>query len=597
VDDPLGPPELLRFGELGCLAGCNLFGRETAALEKTGKTGFAGSSDDEDPLDALIPASFKEERNFEDDKGITLRLEALDVLKNPLTDQGVEEPFQPGSALGVVKDQSAQSAPIEMPCRAGLGKLLAQKALEFLGDLVGEAIGIDHRDASLVEQSPYGTLPTADTAREPDNTSMRCLGHLSHDLPFPSQGYLVGGAVRDWLLGRRPRDLDFVVPHPAAEAQALADRLGERSFLWDPERSYWRVVAPGWTVDVAPLRGSLAEELARRDYTVNALALSARGALLGSPLALADLASFRLRLQGRERLIEDPLRALRGPRLAVELRFRLEPQTLKLLSEELLTFKAHLPAWERIGTELAALMRTRGAPRGWRLLAELGYLRVVLPELAATQGVLQGGRHHLEVFEHSLACLAELLELDPQAPEPLRWAALLHDVGKPMTQSRDERGIHFYGHARLGAQLVREALGRLRMGHDLAERVAELIARHMDPFPEGERLQRRWFLRHRDLLPDLLYLEWADVRAQRGQEAQAMEERLREGLKRWQAQAAPSPRLLNGHEVMALLGLPPGPEVGRALRLLEEAQALGELNDPMEARSFLLAKYRPREPS
>lgn len=410
--------------------------------------------------------------------------------------------------------------------------------------------------------------------------------------PFAPQGYLVGGAARDLLLGQAPKDYDWLVPDPQRSARETAG-AGGAAFVLDAGRGYWRVVVGGVQHDFAPLPGDLTSELTRRDYTVNALALDAAGHVTDPTGGLKDLRRKTLRMVSANNLRDDPLRLLRGVRLATRLGFTLEADTRTAITA-LAAEGLSLPAAERIAAELNALLLLPDAARGLELLHRLGLLALYLPELAEGAGVSQGGFHHLDVLHHNLEALHQLLARRPDAPLSLRWAALLHDVAKPRCLSLDAAGrLHFYGHAEQGAALTLSILGRLRQSHELAGRAAALVKYHMLPLPQNEAEARRFVHRRRELLPDLLWLMLADREAARGRgSTQASRHAYALGFERILAAlegqpTAPKP-LLSGGEIMALLNLPPGPQVGAAVRALAEAQALGEVGSVEGARAFVL---------
>jgi len=420
--------------------------------------------------------------------------------------------------------------------------------------------------------------------------------------PCPVGGTLVGGAVRDALLGRPSADTDWLVADPQASARQLAAALEGSAFPLAEARGAYRVVAGNRTFDLSPLTGSLADNLAARDYTVNAMAVTPDGTLIDPFEGRRDLARKQLRMLSPTALTADPLRPLRGVRLAVELGFGLEPATRQVITSHAVAQvrgAASLPAWERVTEELGRIVMSARAADGVALLATLGLLETYLPELAQTCGVEQlGGRysepcgfHHLDVFEHSVEALRQLLVRFPEADSSLRWAALLHDIGKPATKSYDEAGryYHFYGHDRLGSRLAQAALARLRAPHEVALRVAKLVRYHMLPLPKGERAARRFAHRRRDILPDLLKLMIADREAARGPlSSDRAREAYRLALGRVLAiMAEPQPPLLDGHEVMALLNLKPGPQVGQAMRFIQEAQAVGDVRTREDAEAAL----------
>src|SRR5690625_1690438 len=418
--------------------------------------------------------------------------------------------------------------------------------------------------------------------------------------PWPEGGHLVGGAVRDALLGQETADLDWLVAQPERAASLAARLLDGAHFALDEQRGYWRVVTGGHIRDYLALRGTLEDDLKRRDFTVNTLALSASGEIIDVCGGLADLQAGVLRMTGEEQLRSDPLRLLRGVRLATVHQLELEAvtaETITALAGELATGELPLPAWERSRAELDQILLSDGAPRGLRLLDELGLLEPFLPELSACRGVDQGGMHHADVLGHHIDTVAQLLHFFPDADLSLRWAALLHDVGKPATRTVDEGElgrIRFHGHERVGADIARQLLMRLRHPSARVERVAQLVRRHMQPLPQDEKATRRFIHRYGELLPDLLRLMIADREATRGRlstEAGRNRYRLAVGRVLEQLDSVPpepEPPLLSGAELMELLGLEPGPRVGQAVRYLAELQAVGDAQTVEQAKEHLL---------
>ena len=450
---------------------------------------------------------------------------------------------------------------------------------------------------------------------------------------------LVGGAVRDVLLGRAPSDLDWLVADPEATARALAGAWGGSLVALDPARGHWRVVVgtpdrsadldpPEGAPDVAPAgadpravpgartwdfaapRGaSLEDDLRRRDLTVNALAWRPHDEALIDPTGgLADLRAGRVRLAGPRALHDDPLRAWRVVRFAARLGFRVERATraqVAVAAGALARGALPRPAPERVGAELEALLTTPVAGRAVRALDELGLLALDLPELTAGRGVRQGPLHHLDVLDHQIEALQQLVDGFPDADLALRWATLLHDVGKPPTREPGGLGPdglvlrdRFTGHDRVGADLAASALERLRQPRARVARVHALVAAHMRPLPGDERGARRFVHRLRPLLPDLLRLMLADREAARGRGASAAARRAyRERVGRVLAAldaTPPAPALLDGRAVMAALDLAPGPEVGAILAAVAEAQALGEVVDRDGALAYAERVARAR---
>ena len=420
---------------------------------------------------------------------------------------------------------------------------------------------------------------------------------------WPEGAVLVGGAARDLLRGVSPKDWDWAAPDPQRAAETMARLTGGAVFALDVERAYFRVSAGAeqhdsrhhdpQQHDFVPLPNDLSADLLRRDFTVNALALHPGGQVSDPAGGVRDLKARRLRMVSEANLRADPLRLLRAARLSVTLGFELAGETREAVVR-LARAGLPLPAHERVRDELHALLLHPEAARGLLLLHELGLLSLSLPELLEGADLIQGGFHHLDVFRHGVEALHQLLGRFPDAPLALRWATLLHDVGKPRTRSGEGAGQHYYGHDKVGAALAGQMLERLREPSALVARVSALIAAHMVPLPASEREARRFVHRRRPLLPDLLALMLADREAARGpRSSEASRLSYQQGMDRVLAAledqpVSPAP-LLSGADVMALLKLPPGPAVGEALRALAEARALGDVPNTEAARAWLLA--------
>jgi putative nucleotidyltransferase with HDIG domain len=432
--------------------------------------------------------------------------------------------------------------------------------------------------------------------------------------------WLVGGAVRDRLLERHTDDVDVALPgDPRAAARRIAKQAGGTAFQLSHEFGGWRVVGPdhAWHVDLLPLRGGdLRDDLAARDFTVNAMAEPLAGGELVDPHGgRHDLEARRLRMVSERSLPDDPLRGLRAVRFSVELGFTIEPATGAAVRE-------HAPAIARVSPErvFAELKRVVAAPRvrdGLALMGESGLLAAVLPELEALRGVEQSVYHHADVLDHTLEVLDAVVAMEadpaavglggePAAPvaallaEPLadeltrgtalRFAALLHDAAKPHTRGeRPDGRVTFVGHDSEGAELARGVLRRLRASERLAGYVAALTRHHLDlGFMVHERpLSRRAIWRYlaatAPYSADVTLLTVADRLATRGRKAEpaiaAHVEVAREVLAHAFAvrEAGPQPPLVAGDELAAALGIRPGPELGALLRALEEDRYAGEI--------------------
>lgn len=432
--------------------------------------------------------------------------------------------------------------------------------------------------------------------------------------------WLVGGAVRDRLLGREVDDLDVVVGgDPEQAARAIRRHGGGALFALSQSFGAWRVVARdrSWHVDVLPLKdGDLAADLAARDFTVNAMAEAVGGGELVDPHGGAsDLSARRLRMVGPGAFEADPLRVMRAVRLAAELGFAVDPATLSAAREQ----AARLPevAAERIWAELRRIVAAEDPVGALELMEAAGATAAVLPELLAMRGVEQNRFHHRDVHDHTLEALGAVvaLERDPSPLGPaareaasllslplaegmtrwgsLRLAALLHDAAKPRTLGRRPDGtVTFLGHDREGADIARAALGRLRASERVREHVASLTRHHLRAgFLVHERpLSRRAIHRYlRATAPwqvDVTVLTVADRLATRGDNAaRAIAAHLEVAAELLTAAVQEPQRepLIRGDDLARQLSLRPGPELGRLLAQLEEDRYAGEISTREDA--------------
>lgn len=438
------------------------------------------------------------------------------------------------------------------------------------------------------------------------------------------RAWVVGGAVRDRLLGRVTVDVDVALPGGVADAaRALGRRAGGFAFSLSESFGAWRVVAHDrrWQLDLLPLGGgTIEEDLAQRDLTINAIAEPLHREGYVDPFGgLEDLRRRRLRAVRDDAFARDPLRTMRLARLACELGFEADPQTLALARASAPGLARVAP--ERVFAELRRVIIADRAVQGLRLLDEVGAAAAVLPELVALRGVEQSRYHHLDVFEHTLAVVSEAIALDREPDrlangedalalrrllgEPLgneltraqalRFGALLHDIAKPQTRAVTPEGrVTFMGHDAAGAALSADILARLRAGERLREHVAALARHHLrlgflvHEMPLGRRAVYDYLHATTPVAVDVTLLSVADRLATRGDNAERAIARhvelarqmVAEGL----AWAAHPPRPpVRGDELMRALGLAPGPAIGGLLAELEAASFSGEVRTREEA--------------
>jgi poly(A) polymerase/tRNA nucleotidyltransferase (CCA-adding enzyme) len=445
--------------------------------------------------------------------------------------------------------------------------------------------------------------------------------------------WVVGGALRELLSGGAAGDLDLAVAGGALElGRRLADRLDASFVVLDEARGAGRLAsrAGGAGVDLVDLRAPTLEgDLRARDFTVNALAApvaellrEGAAAVVDATGGLDDLRARVLRPCGPAVIGDDPVRVLRGVRLAMRPGWRLHPDATSAI-------RAAAPllarvAGERIREELLGILSQPAAAAGLRELDRLGALAVLLPESLAMRATLQPLPHRFDVWEHSLravegidALLASLDTLAPWGPtlrdhlaldlggglsrrEALKLAALLHDVAKPETRADVGGRIRFIGHDTAGARRVADIARRFRLSGHGSRVLERLVAEHLRPMHLAQggvitrRARFRFFRALGDEAPDLLLLALADTAALDGASplavwagaGGAVVRDLMTGAEE-EAAAAAAPALLRGEDVMEAFGVPAGPEVGRLLALAREAQALGLVSTRDEALAHL----------
>jgi poly(A) polymerase len=451
------------------------------------------------------------------------------------------------------------------------------------------------------------------------------------------RAWLVGGAVRDLLLGREVHDWDIAVARDAIRlARATADRLKADVYVLDADLDVARVLAGDTMIDFARLRDAdLDRDLAGRDFTINALAID-----LGQPDRIIDrfngqpdLEDGVIRAIDETSFTDDPVRLLRAVRQSASLAMAIDPQTaewIKLHAALIANASA-----ERVRDELNKLLAEGDTADNLLLLDAFGLLSHLLLEVSALKGATQSRPHHWDVYEHTRRVLDALellgtrwLGLDqsdesalmlpvipdfvwdsiflnlPQYSDALRahlgvesrwlllkWTALLHDIGKPLTKTVEADGrTRFFGHEDLGAQLAAGRLRALRFSNDEIERVTGIIGGHMRPHwlaesPLTRRAMYRFFRDTGDYGVDILLLSMADHLATHGPEVDLQNWVDRLGLigqmfdvyfSRHEEVVAPPP-LVNGNDIMRELDLPPGKQIGVILEAILEAQASGEV--------------------
>jgi poly(A) polymerase len=423
---------------------------------------------------------------------------------------------------------------------------------------------------------------------------------------FKERGFtlaLVGGPVRDALLGRLGNDLDFTTNAPPLESKKILQKWADN--VWDTGIEFGTVAAKRGetTVEVTTYRSdnysqesrkpevnfgtSIEGDLSRRDFTVNSMALELTGAtpqFIDPFGGLVDLAKKTLRTPGKpeDSFSDDPLRMLRAARFASQLNFEISPEVLDAMKA--MTDRLAIISAERIRDEMSKLLMSNNPRIGITILVDTGLAATFIPEIPQLRLEVDEHHHHKDVYEHSITVLEQAIALEDRLGGPnliIRLAALLHDIGKPKTRALiPGGGVSFHHHEVVGARLAKSRLKALRYSGEIIDDVETLIALHLrfHGYGDGEWTDsavRRYVRDAGPLLDHLHVLTRADCTTRNARKAarlaatyDGLEDRIAVLMEEEElSKIRPD---LDGGEVMQLLNLKPGAMVGKALDYLLE---------------------------
>lgn len=434
--------------------------------------------------------------------------------------------------------------------------------------------------------------------------------------------YLVGGPLRDTLLDRPVGDIDLTTDARPDEIREIVADIADAVWLQGERFGTVGCRVAGTTFEITTFRSdvyqresrkpdvtfgtTIEEDLARRDFTVNAMALEVIDQRFVDPHdGLGDLLARRLRTprSPEESFSDDPLRMLRAARFAAQLGFTPDDDVVRAIAA--MRDRLAIVSAERIRDELSRLLLADDPTDGLWLAARTRLSDEFLPELNAMQLEQDPIHRHKDVLAHTIAVVAKThvppttgFEDPQESLLRLRLAALLHDIGKPKTRGYGPNGVTFHHHEVVGARMARERLVALRYPNDVVDDVVELVYLHLrfHTYRMGwtDSAVRRYVRDAGHLLPELNMLTRSDCTTRNPKKAAALAKRMDElearieELRAREELARLRPAL-DGHQVMQILGVPPGPVVGRALDFLLELRLEEGLTDPDEARERLLA--------
>jgi len=464
---------------------------------------------------------------------------------------------------------------------------------------------------------------------------------------FSSRGvtaFIVGGAVRDALLGRKTEDIDIAVQASIDDilelGEALANALNGSYVVLDRARGTVRIVLDDEQVlDISAAPDGLNEDLKRRDFTVNAMAVPLAEVAPGTSKVLVtdllggvdDLAAKVIRMASPSVFDEDAVRLMRGPRLAAQLGFSLSDDARIAIRRDAELLRQSSP--ERVRDELLKLLAATDAMSSVSTLDDLRLLSIVIPELDEARDVSQPKEHYWDVFNHSVETVGQVERILGGQKETNDWVAglvptfpdmdshfaerisdghsrltllklvgLLHDIAKPTTKTIEETGrIRFFGHHEVGAEIVGEILDRLRVGMRGRQFVKGLVRHHLRPNQMAEPgklpTRRATYRYYRDLgdgAISTLYLNMADYLAARGPLLKRDEWQKHCDLiahildgKFGKSSVTLVPKLITGSEVIEEFSVEPGPLIGTLLEAVREAHAAGDISTRDDAIQFV----------
>ncbi|MBT2382777.1 CCA tRNA nucleotidyltransferase [Streptomyces sp. ISL-11] len=426
---------------------------------------------------------------------------------------------------------------------------------------------------------------------------------------------LVGGSVRDALLGRLGNDLDFTtdarpedvlkIVRPWADAVwevgIAFGTVGCRKSDFDIEVTTYRSEAYDRTSRKPEVSygESIEDDLVRRDFTVNAMAVALPEKEFIDPHnGLEDLAARVLRTPGtpEESFSDDPLRMMRAARFAAQLDFEVAPEVVTAMTE--MSGRLEIVSAERVRDELNKLILSDHPREGLRLLVDTGLADLVLPELPALRLERDEHHRHKDVYEHTLIVLEQAIDLEENGPDlVLRLAALLHDIGKPKTRRFEKDGrVSFHHHEVVGAKMTKARMAKLKYSNELVKDVSKLVELHLrfHGYGTGEWTDsavRRYVRDAGPLLERLHKLTRSDCTTRNKRKANALS-RAYDGLEERIARLQEQEELdsirpdLDGNEIMEILGVGPGPQIGKAYKHMLELRLE---NGPMERDAAIAA--------
>lgn len=447
-------------------------------------------------------------------------------------------------------------------------------------------------------------------------------------LPKLRGAYIVGGSIRDLLLGHPPSDYDIaVLGNPESFAAKIAPKIsGHTVKLGRPGEPLYRIVSSGITVDVSEAKGdSIEADLAQRDFTINAMAYDlSTDAVIDPQGGKRDLSNKTIRMTSDTVFQKDPIRLLRAYRLAAVLDFKIDSKTEAAVTKD--ASRIRLTAEERIRDELIRLFGSSNASPRLNQMAANGLLFSVIPELSDLNGCIQNAHHRYDVMAHTLKAFHYLEKIlgSPEKLFPehmkkiddvptemgylLKFALLLHDIGKPSVRTEDAaEQVHFYRHEKKSTRMAEAILKRLRFSNHDMRFITAVISLHLRPLflyqaHVKNRLTRRatarFFMASKDRTPAVLIHAVADYHGKKADTEASFEEFIKMLMNRYLSGFKPKqslPPLFTGHDLIREFDLVPSPKFKDLLSQVEEARLSDRISTRDDAAALVSRILSERE--
>lgn len=447
---------------------------------------------------------------------------------------------------------------------------------------------------------------------------------ISDIMPKTKGAYIVGGSVRDLLLGKLPADYDIaVIENPKTFAEKIAEKTSGRLVeLGKPGQMLFRVVSKNYVYDISPIAGaSIEDDLLKRDFTINALAwdLSSKR-VIDCVDGQKDIADRKIRMVSKTVFQKDPIRLIRAYRISATFDFNIEPQTNAAIKDnaELL----QTSAGERIRSELFKILAASNSYYFLSQMAKTDVLQAIFPELTDLQTCFQNKYHLFDVFKHTMKAYSHLETIlndchnflpeaygqfkpctDTFKGALLKCSILLHDIGKPLARTIDKKGnIHFYGHGKKSADMTKNIVHRLRFSNHEASYIDFIIRNHIRPLflfiaHQNKTITQkgitRFFLKCGKYAPDLLIHTMADIKGKGNKNDERNEAFInfaKEMVKYYFSYFQPEkskPSLITGRDLINNFALTPSPLFKKILRRVEEARISKKIKNKDEAMALV----------